>query len=126
MLLSGLASFSFTTLQSSEVIYKDWTHIAESPKHYEVEYRVVNCGSQDQIQLFLFNENIEQLKAEFSLEIVNTADGRKTVKEVAFVMDKMTMYKTLCDSGTELDALKIPVPAGYDPKNITLKVIFKA
>ena len=126
MLLSGLASFSFTTLQGSEVIYKDWTHIAESPKHYEVEYRVVNCGSQDQIQLFLFNENIEQLKAEFSLEIVNNADGQKVVKEVSFLMEKMTMYKTVCESGAELDALKIQLPPGYDPRNITLKVIFKA
>jgi hypothetical protein len=124
LLASGLSSMSFTSRDEGEVIYVDWTHVAESRTHYEITYRLLKCGGVNQVHLVLFNES-EAQKATFSLELVNESTKETTIKEVSFEMAKLKMYRAYCDGDPKLDGLRINLPEGYDPKNTSVKVIFK-
>ena len=107
------------------VIYQDWKFLGENPQQLEIEYRIIKCTDTPQLHLFIFNENIVDKTVQLLVEITNKDDNQKVTLEVTFLADKMKMYKALCDSDTSLDALKLNIPIGYNPANLSVKITFK-
>ena len=125
VMLLALPALVKAQAPASPVIYKEWTPFGEQGNEIEVEYRVIKCVDVNQIHLFLFNENNLDKNLQFSIEITNVDNNEKYTKEISFQATKFKMYKPLCDSDASLDALKINIPASFNPANLTLKITFK-
>lgn len=110
---------------ASPVVYTNWTPLPENSINVEVEYRVIKCDAVAQVHLFLFNENNVDKLVQLIVEITNNDDQQKITKEVSFQTTKFTMYKALCESDASLNALKLDLPAAYNPANISIKVTIK-
>ncbi|MDP1843149.1 MAG: hypothetical protein Q8K64_06975 [Sediminibacterium sp.] len=123
--LLALPAMSNAQTPINPIVYKDWVMIDESPTMLDVSYRVIKCTSVNQIHLMVFNENNFDQTANFELEVTNTKDGLKFTKAYNFATQKATIYKADCDSEPALEKLKIDLPAGYDPTNLTVKITFK-
>ena len=107
------------------VIYKDWQFLGENPQQIEIEYRIIKCTDTPQLHLFIFNENIVDKTVQLSIEITNKDDNQKVTLDLTFLADKMKMYKALCDSDASLESLKLNIPVGYNPANLSVKITFK-
>jgi hypothetical protein len=111
--------------QTGEIIYKEWAFLGESSTQIDVSYRVIRCSTENEIHLQIFNENPNDQVAHFDVAITNNSDGAKFTKEITFSLDKAKIYRAECGSDTSLSALKIALPSGYDPANLTVKLTFK-
>ena len=107
------------------VIYQDWKFLGENPQQIEIEYRIIKCSTIPQVHLYLFNENPVEKTVLLTVEITNNDDNQKITKEVTFKAALGGMFKALCDSDASLDALKVDVPSGYNPANLTVKITLK-
>lgn len=106
-------------------IYKEWFLLGESSTQLDVSARILKCTSTNQVHLQIFNENPNNQTAHFDIEIKNNADGVKFITEISFAAQKAAIHTANCTSDASLEALKINLPATYDPTNITIKIIFK-
>lgn len=123
-----LASITFSALsaQTSEPqVYKEWQMLEESKTMIDVSYRVLKCSETNQIHLMVFNENVMDQNARFSLEVTEEVSGQKLVKDFDFAATKATMYKADCSNNTLLGALKFDLPSNYDPTKLSVKLTFK-
>lgn len=120
-----LPSIIYAQAKTDPVIYKDWTPFGEQGNEIEVEYRVIKCNDVNQIHLFIFNENVTDKNVQFTLEITDATANQKFSKDISFQTQKLTMYKSECNSDGNLAALKFNLPANYNPSNLTLKITFK-
>lgn len=107
------------------VIYQDWKFLGENPQQIEIEYRIIKCSDTPQVHLFIFNENGVDKTVQLSIEITNKDDNQKVTSDFTFLAGRMKMYKALCDSDASLESLKINVPTGYNPANLSVKITFK-
>lgn len=126
LFLSVSLSATSSNSPKEEVVYKNWDKLGESSNHIDVFARVIKCTNTAQVHLMVFNESSIDQVSKFSIEITNTADNQKTTKEVSFSTTKATIYKADCNSEAGMESLKIDLPAGYDPANVTIKVNFKS
>lgn len=106
-------------------VYKEWQMLDESKTMIDVSYRVLKCSETNQIHLMIFNENVIDQNAQFSLEVTDETSGQKLVKDFDFATTKATMYKADCSNNTLLSALKFALPSDYDPAKLSVKLTFK-
>ena len=129
LLLCFLLIPALTVLQShspsEDLVYKHWTFLAESETYLDISYRVIRCGSSNEVHLQIFNENPKDQVAKFDLEITNTADGAKSTREINFAVKAAVIIQGECNSDAATAPLKISLPAGYDPNAISVKLTFK-
>lgn len=124
-LIAILMALPAITKAQSPVIYKEWALLGESKTFLDVSYRIIKCTSVVQIHLNVFNESPNDQTATFDVEVTNNSDGLKFTKTITHSLKLATMYKADCDSDSSLEDLKIDLPNGYDPTNITTKITFK-
>ncbi len=124
-ILMALPALTKAQSDGNPVIYKEWALLGESKTFLDVSYRIIKCTSVVQIHLNVFNESPKDQTANFDIEITNNNDGQKVTKSITYSLKMATMYKADCDSESSFDALKIDLPNGYDPTNITTKITFK-
>ena len=114
----------FAQLNSSEVVYKEWSMLGESNTHVDVFYRVIKCTSTNQIHLFVFNESPKDQTASFVVDIAN-ASGKKLSRTITLPLAKAGMYRATCEDNKSLKALKLDLPKEYEPGSFTVKISFK-
>lgn len=125
LLLFPLSAVLQSQSSSEEVIYKHWAFLAESETYIDVSYRVIRCGSSNEVHLQIFNENPNDQVAKFDLEIMNKADGDRTTKDISFHVKGAEIIQGECNGGTATAALRVSLPAAYDPNAISVKLTFK-
>lgn len=107
------------------VIYKDWLHIAERPDYVDVSARIIKCDNSNtnQVHFFIFNEGAENSNVKFTVTITNLKTNESFSKEVTHKVDRAVMLRAMCGDET-LNDLKVDIPNGYDPTNISISITF--
>lgn len=127
MLLLFSAAITLTKAQSRpetrDEIIKEWAFLGESKTQLDVSYRVIKCSGTGEVHLQIFNESPKDQVAKFDIEIYNT-DGTKFTKEVTFSVDRAAIVQPTCGE-TNLNDLKISLPANYNLQELKVKIIFK-
>jgi hypothetical protein len=118
------AAFGQSLPPATDPVYKDWTFLGESNRHVDISYRLLSCEGVNQLHLFIFNESTDDQALRFTIVLTNEA-GKTWSTNVSFTAEKTKMYKALCDSGDSLKALRIALPAGFNPARLTAKIEFK-
>lgn len=110
----------------TETVYKDWLRAAESANHVDVSTRIVQCdaASAPQVQLFIFNEGSNNPVVSMNVLITNNDGNQSFTTTVVKSVEKGTMIQPKCDSDTATEGLKINLPEGYNPSNLTISVTF--
>ena len=110
LLLLALPALVLAQTPQTPLVYKEWTLIAETPTSLDISYKIIKCGTVNQVHLLLFNESTEDQNANFELEFTNNADGKKFVKVISFATTKAGLYRATCKSDVSLNALKMDLP----------------
>lgn len=107
------------------VIYKDWLHIAERPDYVDVSARIIKCdnANTNQVHFFIFNEGAENSNVKFTVTITNLKTNESFSREVTHKVDRAVMLRAMCGDET-LNDLKVDIPNGYDPTNISISITF--
>ena len=127
VVLSTMLSTSAIYAQApTETVYKDWLRAAESANHVDVSTRIVKCdeNSPAQVQLFIFNEGSSNPVINMNVTIVNNDGAQSFSTNVIKNVEKGTMIQPTCESNAATDGLKISLPEGYNPSNLTVTVTF--
>ena len=113
--------------ENSEIIYKDWLFVAESPNHVDVSARVVKCSeaTANQVQIFIFNEGSERSDIRFTINISDVESGKSFNTEINHTVVRAEMVRAICDNDEKLKGLKINLPKEYNPNNIVISIDFK-
>ena len=124
-LLLGLPALVHAQTPAGPVIYTNWIPLPENSQNIEIEYRVIKCDAIAQVHIFLFNETMSDKNVQLTVEITNNDSNEKITKDISFQTSKLSMYKALCESDASLNALKVDLPAAYNPANVTVKITIK-
>lgn len=119
--------FSETKAQNNpNTVYKEWVMLGESATHVDISCRIVKCGltTPNQLHLAVFNESASAQTTNMTIVVKNNATNASFSTPVSYSSAAAAIVKADCSSSTSTNALKIDLPAGYDPNNITVTVTF--
>ncbi len=110
----------------SETEYKGWLFVGESKNHVDVSARIVKCSeaSAAQVHLFIFNEGSESNDIRFSITVTDVESSKSFTTDINHKVERAMMLRALCDNDKSLNDLKINLPAGYNPNNLTISINF--
>jgi hypothetical protein len=124
LLLCG--AFNIVNAQTSDpIVIKEWNMLAESKTRIDVSYRIVKCDSVIQIHFMVFNESPNDQSLEFDLTVTGSTEEQTFTKNIKYAAMKAAIVRASCDNNDAYKVLKVTIPAGYDPTQLTLKVNFK-
>lgn len=109
-----------------KVIFKSWIAVAESSNHIDVSYCVVKCGinTPNQVFISLFNENPTPQTVNMTVIIKNNSNDESFTSTISYNAGAAKLVKPDCSVNEATSALKINLPQGYDPENISVTVNF--
>lgn len=119
--------FSETKAQNNpNTIYKEWVMLGESATHVDVSCRIVKCGltTPNQIHLSVFNESASAQTTNMTIVVKNNATNTSFSTQISYTSAVAALVKADCSSSTSTNSLKIDLPAGYDPNNLTVTITF--
>ncbi len=107
-------------------IYKEWVMLGESATHVDVSCRIVKCGltTPNQIHLSVFNESASAQTTNMTIVVKNNATNTTFSTQISYTSAVAALVKADCSSSTSTNSLKIDLPAGYDPNNLTVTITF--
>ncbi len=110
----------------SETVYKDWLFVGESKNHVDVSARIVKCSeaSATQVHLFIFNEGSASNDIRFTITVTDVESSKSFTTAINHKVETAEMLRALCDNDKSLSDLKINLPAGYNPNNLTISINF--
>lgn len=122
MLVFTIASASFAQPSpvSADVVYKEWQVLPNVKNMVEIFYSIVKCGTENKINLMIFNDGTGDQEIQFTLDIINTADNQHFTVTKSFSAKKGVFHKAVCDKEA-LSELKISLPDTYSPSGISIK-----
>ena len=123
MCLSFVFAANLVKGQTEEQTDNYWKFLAESATLVDVQYRFVECNGQNQIHLYLLNENAMDQVAHFELTI---QDGGNTFTHtVNYKLNKGDIVAVFsCEADEALDALRIDLPDGYSTETTRVNLSF--
>jgi hypothetical protein len=110
--------------QEPDTIYQHWLFLGEDTSRIDVSYRVVKCTSTsaNQVHLSVFNENPTAKPVSFTVTVKDNSSNATTTQQVSYQASAASMDRADCSSGYA--NLKINLPSGYNPGNITVSITF--
>jgi hypothetical protein len=111
--------------QSSETVYQNWKMLGESPTNMEISGRVVQCDPDSAVQLHLdiLNEGPSAQVAHFNITITNPSSGAQVIKEISYSIALGEFAIPHCGTN-DFAALRIGIPAGWDPATVQFTLTF--
>ncbi len=123
LFISLLPNIGFAQSTSKETYFKHWTRYLETKNHIDINYRIIQCGTnKPQMHLQVFNESKIDQAIKFQVTIT-AAGGQSFTTDVSLATKKATTYIAWCDSDASTDKLKITLPQGYKPDEISVKIV---
>lgn len=125
-LCCAMFMFSNAKAQMGSNAIKDWSALGEASNHIDVAYAIIKCSltSPAQVHLSLLNENPSNQSLNMTVTVKNNATNASFSTPITFSLNPAALVKPDCTSNTATNALKINIPAGYDPNQLTVSVTF--
>jgi hypothetical protein len=109
-----------------KITHKSWTSLGETSNRIDVSYSVVKCdlGSPNQVLISILNENATAQNLSMTLLIKNNSNNVSFSSTITFSAGAAAMVKPDCSVSTATAPLKITLPAGYNPADLTVTATF--
>ncbi len=122
LFISAIPKYVSAQTSIKETYFKHWTRSIETKDHVDINYRIIQCGmSSPQLHLQIYNESKIDQTLKFQV-IISAENGQSFTSEVSIDTKKASSYVAWCDSDSSTDKLKITIPEGYKPADVSVKI----
>lgn len=124
LLLAICGNSEKSMAQEPDTVYQHWLFLGEDTSRIDVSYRVVKCTSTsgNQVHLSVFNENPTAKAVSFTVTVKDNSSNATTTHQVSYQAAAAAMDRADCSSS--YSNLKINLPSGYNPANLTVSITF--
>ena len=122
IIISLLPNIVSAQASAKEIYFKHWTRSIETKEHIDINYRIIQCGiNKPQLHLQVYNESKIDQVIKFQV-IISQENGKYFTTEILLDTKKASSYVAWCDSDLTTDKLKITIPEGYKPEEVSVKI----